>query len=394
MKKSHLLGALCVCAISIGMTAATEASLTEVDWKTAGDGLITQDSESGLEWLDMSQTVARSYTDISSNFDEGGDFEGWRYATTVEVAGLIDAAGGDGLYFNWPINNNEIQDISVVSLLGSLLGYTDERFDPYIYAMTSDTYKDCSGVYESDPDKKWLHLIQPNYPAPGDGYISLNSTYSYIWWDSINVGSFLVRESAISPIPPTLSIIAPGGANQECSDVGGSNVPINAQITLDNSDALDAVSWTLDGNPVASGETVEIFAPLGMHTVEATVTTVLGQSATASATIVVEDTIAPAITAGFTDAKTGEVIVTISSRDKVVPFYSITDDCDDSPTVITATAGVPADKVDTLSAKTDKKESAVNVSIKGITETVELTVTARDASENMSSSKAELIIVP
>jgi len=217
---------------------------------------------------------------------------------------------------------------------------------------------------------------------------SLNNNGQIAWY----MGGDIYLATTI--ISPTVAVQISGGTPQECTGVGGNQISLDAAITIDNSDALDTVSWTLDGNPVASGESVSVFIPLGMHTVEATVTTILGQSATDSATIVVDDTIAPVITAGFTDAKTGTEITTISSRDKVVPFYSIADDCDASPTVITATAGVSADNVDTLSAKTDKKEPIVNVSIKGTTEIVELAVTAQDASGNMSSSKAVLTIVP
>ena len=44
----------------------------------------TTDTESGLDWLDVTFTVDRSYNDVSSQVGGSGDFEGWRYASRQE----------------------------------------------------------------------------------------------------------------------------------------------------------------------------------------------------------------------------------------------------------------------------------------------------------------------
>ena len=83
MNKSRLLGALCACLIFPPVIVS--ADLISVDWKTPGDGLITRDTNSGLEWLDLTVTVGRSANDIRSQILAGGEFEGWRFANAFNV---------------------------------------------------------------------------------------------------------------------------------------------------------------------------------------------------------------------------------------------------------------------------------------------------------------------
>jgi len=182
------------------LSSSSFAALIDNDWYTT-------DTDSGLDWLDMSPTIERSYLDISANFGVGGDFEGWRYASTLEVEGLVDAAGGDGNYYKWPFGNNpqqrQNQDVAVTDLLIKLLGYTwtHPETNTYIYSKTSDIYKGFS-------DRRWLHLFMSDYPSTDDGYVSLNSYYDYVSHNSINTGSFLVRNSV--PEPSALALMALG----------------------------------------------------------------------------------------------------------------------------------------------------------------------------------------
>ncbi|MDP8261925.1 MAG: PEP-CTERM sorting domain-containing protein [Candidatus Ancaeobacter aquaticus] len=48
----------------------------------------TRDTSTALDWLDFSNTLNRSYDDVSSQFGIGGDFEGYRYGTSAEVTQL------------------------------------------------------------------------------------------------------------------------------------------------------------------------------------------------------------------------------------------------------------------------------------------------------------------
>jgi hypothetical protein len=63
------------------------AQLVTVDLFSAGDGLITRDTDSGLDWLDVPLTTSLSYDQIQAG---AGNWipTGWRYATEAEVCHL------------------------------------------------------------------------------------------------------------------------------------------------------------------------------------------------------------------------------------------------------------------------------------------------------------------
>lgn len=72
---------------------AVPPSITEHDWLSAGDKLLTRDTNSGLEWLDLSVTVDKTYNQISGEFGPGGQFEGFRYAHPSDLATFFTNAG-------------------------------------------------------------------------------------------------------------------------------------------------------------------------------------------------------------------------------------------------------------------------------------------------------------
>jgi hypothetical protein len=63
------------------------AVLVSVDLFSAGDGLITRDTDTGLDWLDVPLTTSLSYDQIQAG---AGNWipNGWRYATEAEVCHL------------------------------------------------------------------------------------------------------------------------------------------------------------------------------------------------------------------------------------------------------------------------------------------------------------------
>ncbi len=109
--------------LTAALTAVATAGpvLTEADWLAAGDGLLTNDAISGLQWLDWSHTANRSYNDVSSQLGAGGEFEGFRYATEAEVSQLYANAGApvvDPLVTTNPAYGNPLTDL--ISFLGSV----------------------------------------------------------------------------------------------------------------------------------------------------------------------------------------------------------------------------------------------------------------------------------
>ena len=77
---------------------------------------VTRDTDTGLDWLDVTLSVNRSFNDVSDEFGAGSDYEGFRFATGPEVITLFDHAR--------LILNDEGPDVSqpildFISLVGS-----------------------------------------------------------------------------------------------------------------------------------------------------------------------------------------------------------------------------------------------------------------------------------
>jgi hypothetical protein len=77
----------------IVLTISSSANAALIDF-----GEFTRDTDTGLEWLDLTESTGLSYNDVSSQFGAGGQFEGWAYASVVQIDSLFDSAGGTGPY--------------------------------------------------------------------------------------------------------------------------------------------------------------------------------------------------------------------------------------------------------------------------------------------------------
>ena len=79
-------------ALTVAWLAASPANavLVPVDVHAKGDQLATLDTETGLEWLDLDQTVEVSFGDIAAGYG-GWAAAGWRPATSSEVCGVIES---------------------------------------------------------------------------------------------------------------------------------------------------------------------------------------------------------------------------------------------------------------------------------------------------------------
>jgi hypothetical protein len=68
----------------IGLTLSVSAHAAIIDL-----GSITRDTSTGLDWLDVNQTLGQSYNQISAQLGIGGAYEGYRYATVQEFDQLL-----------------------------------------------------------------------------------------------------------------------------------------------------------------------------------------------------------------------------------------------------------------------------------------------------------------
>jgi hypothetical protein len=181
------------------LTATTTyASIIQYDWETTGDISIVYDDETNLEWLKLTQTVGESYNYIESQFEVGGEYEGFRFAGLNDVETLINNAGSSfGVcYFCL----DEIPPMEkLITLIGS--GYTfASGISTWGYVLSNssplnDVFFD--GVLMSvdyNIDKKG---------AQQTGGFKDRNPYG-------NLGGFLVREGKKVPEPSVIALFCIG----------------------------------------------------------------------------------------------------------------------------------------------------------------------------------------
>ena len=170
----------------------------------------TTDTDNGLDWLDLTLSSNRSYDDVLSNFGAGGEFEGWRFATDIEVVSLWDSFGitspaavSSTLYSEKYEGGRLFLD-----LLGNTRPSTETTFNPYTDGLVLNVDGGNADVYV-------VGLTCTNFPCISGDLTGKGHTFERSNWlsqstASSEVGSFLVRSSAALPEPSALLLLALG----------------------------------------------------------------------------------------------------------------------------------------------------------------------------------------
>ena len=88
------IGGLLILAAGILVAPAAQAVLLEIDLNTPGDGLVTRDTVTRLDWLDLTESTDLSFDQVEA--DVGGFIsDGWRHATGAEVCTLFASADAE-----------------------------------------------------------------------------------------------------------------------------------------------------------------------------------------------------------------------------------------------------------------------------------------------------------
>jgi hypothetical protein len=177
------------------LSANANAALVSADLSIVGDGLITRDTNSGMEWLDLTESQNYSYNYVSSQFGIGGQFEGWRYATSSEVDTLLDNAGGTGPYDGDSTVNNGIGE-PLLELWGKMYTSTNNSWSEFIIADVYGVNQHWYGqVWDRGSTVDFIDIMQA---AVGDSTI-----YS-------RRGSALIRETSVVPVPAAVWLFGSG----------------------------------------------------------------------------------------------------------------------------------------------------------------------------------------
>lgn len=173
---------------------SSNASATLID-----NNYFTTDTTTGLDWLDLTETVNLSYDYVSSQFGSGGEFEGWALASRLQVRDLLDNAGGSGTYDGWSTGNNGV----VTPLLGLWGDFSTDSQNNSVHFIFDevDTFNRHALAYLFDTTKSTQGL--------SNDFIKIDNGY---WTDtsaSSQVGSALVRISSV-PIPASIWLFCSG----------------------------------------------------------------------------------------------------------------------------------------------------------------------------------------
>ena len=105
-----------VCSVLLAVSSAASADIVAVDYLASGDGLITRDTSTNLDWLDWTQGLNLSYNDMLVQLQAGGQYQGWRYATEAELYTLLSNAGAPD------VGGRSVGNVPAVTTMLGLLG--------------------------------------------------------------------------------------------------------------------------------------------------------------------------------------------------------------------------------------------------------------------------------
>jgi hypothetical protein len=135
------LKSILVAATLLLSITSTQAALVESDWKNTGDTLATLDTETGIEWLDLTQTNGYTVAQIVSDLDS--TYEGWRLPTQTEVYDLFSRyLPAPSALENGHITSNKSVVAAEVAEFHAFLGDSNFGVDP-----SDETRRTFGGYY-------------------------------------------------------------------------------------------------------------------------------------------------------------------------------------------------------------------------------------------------------
>jgi len=202
MSKRNLLCKFCA-GVIVCISISANAAVVSTDWQNLGDNLITHDTVSGFDWLDLTETNTLSFNQVSGQLGAGDQFQGFRYATESEVVALwanfaVNLAAGAPTSFAGPDSG--------VQGAASTLGNIFPEFSTFSFLAGA------SGIIgeASSPTSNWVlgaaittpPSVQTTYYSKGqlDADNATGLTY---------VGSYLVRP-AVVPLPAAVWLFGSG----------------------------------------------------------------------------------------------------------------------------------------------------------------------------------------
>lgn len=192
---------------------------------------------------------------------------------------------------------------------------------------------------------------------------------------------------AIKDLTPPLSIEIVGSTTLECESDRQAIANLSASVVDSEADPVAYVDWQIEGDVVATSETLSTSLPLGTTLVTATATSSSGVTATASVDVAVVDTTEPEISVAFFDKRGNEVTQIVRNGLHQLRFSVSASDACEGPVVADASGGVALQDGDELAIHATQEDV-----ILGATEFIVISA-ASDLSGNEAITKTSLNII-
>lgn len=176
-------GYLPMFCLALALLTSREANgdLVEMDLRTDGDGLVTRDTESGLDWLDPKESFGLSFNEVKAGA-RGLAASGWLHANGAELCDLFSKLGASP--DPCPGGSAFVSFADVAEHL-RLLGPT----------LASGQTLEIRGAYEDDGEDDTVGLAVVLIGGPGFGLLFVDD--NRLSADEIDLqggGHFLVRQ--------------------------------------------------------------------------------------------------------------------------------------------------------------------------------------------------------
>ena len=187
-------------AVTAAFASSANAALSARDLNSGGDALLTFDSNSGLEWLDVSYNVGRNSVSILSDTILAS--QSFRYATGTEVLALWHASGASGPFVYDPAVESYAGNFLGAQLLINLLGCTSDVLGQPCDGVDQNWH---FGRYASAASSSGFNLGLVDYFGPPDYragtgamLIDIGTIYP-TFFDRPDIGNYLVRSAVAEP---------------------------------------------------------------------------------------------------------------------------------------------------------------------------------------------------
>lgn len=194
-----VLASMCICL----QARTASAILVERDLFSAGDNLLTFDTATGLEWLDVDQTIGLSFNQVTANVGGWIDL-GFVYASIDQVSTLYSNAGVTDRT-NTPVSSNFAGASELLMKLGCT-GFCSQANSPFQQGITFDGGSVIAGPRGVPFVQTFLNESTARafcVSAGNDCGIADDGALS-------SIGSYLIREASALPEPATIALFGLG----------------------------------------------------------------------------------------------------------------------------------------------------------------------------------------